>query len=347
MNALLIKKIKRNQCLRCSRQVILMVGYDGGYQPVGVRGMGLVDILISITLSAFVLMGLMSFVGTSNRNFVATTSLARMQDNGRLAVDMLGNEIRRSGFWGGVSYEDTLSEVVGGTLPITPINTACPDLGNAQNFATAIDRNLHGTNNSNVGYNCLTGSAYVNDSDILTVRYASINGVETFNEGGVFIRLAPFEGRLFLGEDAQSMQNTIIDPTARDHKLNAHSYFVGNSGRSCGGVAIPSLFRVGLDEQTAEPVVQELLPGIEQLQVQFLEQTRYKNADQVVDWNAVSAVQIWLLVRSECPEQDLQILRPNLPALSMGDIDYAQPDGRFRRKVYRQVFARRNMPLKR
>lgn len=309
-------------------------------------GLGLVEILISITLGAFVLLGLMSFVGTSNRNFIATTSLARMQETGRLAVDLLGNEIRRSGFWAGINYETSLSEVIGGSLALTDENVTCPEIGSGLRFATALDRELHGTNDTNNGYACLTGPVGPDQylrGDILTVRYASSDGVNAMAADDVFLRLAPFEGRLFVGGDGTDPVNEIIDPAARVHKLNAHSYFIGDSGRSCAGVEIPSLFRIALDADNSTPVIQELLPGVEQMQLQFLENTRYRNADQVTDWNAVSAVQLWVLVRSECPEQDLNLLQPNLPDLSMGDIQYQQTDGRFRRKVFRQVFARRNM----
>lgn len=310
------------------------------------RGLGLVELMISIGLGAFVLLGLMSFVGTSNRNFVATTSLARMQETGRLAVDLLGNEIRRSGFWAGINYDESLTEVVGGSLAITGPDVTCPEIASGLRFATALDVSLHGTNNMNTGYDCLTGPVGPDQylrGDVLTVRYASSDGIAAVTNDDVFLRLAPFEGRLFVGADSLEPENEVIDPAARVHRLNAHSYFVGESGRSCAGEPIPSLFRVALNDTNGSPVIQELLPGVEELQVQFLENTRYLNADQVGDWADVTAVQLWILVRSECPEQDLTLLQPNLPDLDLGDIQYAQTDGRYRRKVFRQVFARRNM----
>jgi len=104
------------------------------------------------------------------------------------------------------------------------------------------------------------------------------------------------------------------------------------------------LFRIDLDARASVPVVEEVLPGIEQLQLQFLEEGQYKNADKVKDWSAVSAVQLWVLVRSECPEQALKSLHPDLPALTLADVSLPQDEGRFRRKIYRRVFARRNLP---
>lgn len=336
---------------RCvAKQDLVFFGRFGASLRNTNRGLSLVELLISIGLGVFVLLGLMSFVGTSNRNFVATTSLARMQETGRLAVDLLGNEVRRSGFWAGINYDKSLTEVVGGSLPpFEGTQATCAQLLQDRRFSRLLDQNLHGINNSNAGYGCLMpnrGAGRYLRGDFFTVRYASSDGVSTLTDNEVFMRIAPFEGRMFLGDQRNNAENQVFDPVARVHRVNANAYYVGDSGRVCAGEPIPSLFRIGLTDQgTTRPVVQELLPGVEQLQIQYLEGTRYRNGGQVGNYDNVSAVQLWVLVRSECPEHDLESLQASVQAYEMGDQTY-QPnsvqDRRYRRKLFRQVFTRRN-----
>lgn len=310
-------------------------------------GQSLIELMVSISLGAFVMIGLMNFVGSSSVNFAATANLARLHDAGRAAVAILGDEIRRSGFWGGLYIENTIADIVqGSSMPITPSDTLCPELGVGRAFAAALDRNLHGTNNVNAGYACLTRKRYIPSTDLLTVRYVSPQPADMMAPKISYLRVAPLQARLFLGEDSSRSENKLSDVVSRDHEIIARSYFIGDTGRTCAGNRIPALFQVTLHEDDGTPIVRELLPGIEQLQVQYLEQGRYRNANQVSDWTAVEAVQFWVSVRSICPESGGEMAVVKKPPLVMGDFSYDPGDDSFRRKVFQTVIAKRNKGIR-
>ena len=120
--------------------------------------------------------------------------------------------------------------------------------------------------------------------------------------------------------------------------MRAHGYFVGPSVRTCNGVAVPSLWRASLSD-TAQPELQELLPGVENFQVQYGINNQYLDADDIAlaDWPDVVTVRIWLLVRSECAESGYSDKR----TIVMGDDDYVVDDS-YRRQLYSSVVMIRN-----
>ena len=89
----------------------------------------------------------------------------------------------------------------------------------------------------------MTGDTYRIGTDKLTVRYASAGGFDALHDERVYVRLSNREGRLFLGADAAVAQNQIADQASQAYKVNASSYFVGDSGRRCAGIVISYRFR--------------------------------------------------------------------------------------------------------
>jgi hypothetical protein len=101
---------------------------------------------------------------------------------------------------------------------------------------------------------------------------------------------------------------------------------------------VPSLFRVSLSD-VGLPVINELLPGVENFQVQFGINNQYVNADDIAlaNWPDVVTVRIWLLVRSECAETGYV----DNSTYTMGDDNYVVADS-FRRQLYSSVVMIRN-----
>jgi type IV pilus assembly protein PilW len=128
----------------------------------------------------------------------------------------------------------------------------------------------------------------------------------------------------------------VLDQPQSVRELQAYAYFVGDSGRTCNGALVPSLFRVRLDNN-GQPLTEELLPGVDNLQVQYGEGGRYVDADAVANWNAVVTARIWLLVRAECAEIGFNDGR----TYTMGD-QVIVPNDNFRRQLYSSVVMIRN-----
>lgn len=324
------------------------------------QGLTLVEILVSAVLGALMLVALMGFVGAANKNFTATSHSAQIQETGRVAMEILSEELHRAGFWAGTMFEHDISEVVGGTLTVTPAGSACATLRHNFGYLKVIDQHLHGLNGSNTNgtnhdYQCLTPpqgpGSYIQGNDLFTVRYAlpapSIAG--NLKPDAPYLRLSAFAGRLFLGQDFSDSANQIAGARSQIFPLTAQTYFVGDSGRECQGEPIPSLFRITVSSDQPAHYIQELLPGITQLQIQYLESTDglsfvYRNAGTNVDWSAVVAAKIWVVARAQCPERGIAKLRTGQAnsTLDIGDISYT-PNPKFRHAVFQQVVSLRNI----
>lgn len=101
---------------------------------------------------------------------------------------------------------------------------------------------------------------------------------------------------------------------ARIQTVKSRAYFIGP-----GASGEPALFRMDFSQGNAAATAEELVEGIENMQVLYgedlspndadIQPTRYVTADNVSDWNNVISVKISLLVRTP---QDLN--RPQQPA---------------------------------
>jgi type IV pilus assembly protein PilW len=86
-------------------------------------------------------------------------------------------------------------------------------------------------------------------------------------------------------------------------KLQSHVYFVGKRGGATANP--PALFRAPLDNDGTLGAAEELIEGVESMQITYGEDTdgdlqadRYVVADAVVDWQEVTSVRLGLLLAS-------------------------------------------------
>lgn len=307
-------------------------------------GFSLVELMVAIVVGTLMLGGVIQLYLSSKQTYNAQDQLARMQENGRFAMELITRDLRRAGYWGGNA---DLATHTGNPGPVAPAHSCASD----NNWGRMIGWRVSGINNANTGHAACT-PGYLPGSDILTVRYASTNAV-AFDDvpanGGLYLRGTMFLGWLMTGALKNDAGNTppadIL--AAADHlqpvvrPLVAHGYFVGDSGRQCAtGEAIPSLFRVRLNPDTGNPMTEEVVAGVEQLQVRYLLGDAYLDASAIAnaDWPDVSAVRVWLLVRGECPEFGLV----NDATFEMGDVTAPGAPDNFRRQLYVSTVMLRN-----
>lgn len=299
------------------------------------RGFSLIEIMVSMLLFAIMFNGLLDMYLSSRATFTATDNIARLQENGRTAVDLLIVGLRRSGYMGGNS---DIALIVGSLGPSTAANTCAT--GNTS-WARMIGRGVHGLNDAKDDYDCVDGT-YLR-GDILTVRYASPWQVATgdFVATRIYLRSSMFQGKIFLGADEADAANTVDDTPQRQHELLAYTYYVADTGRTCNGAAVPALFREAADADNL-PVAEELIAGVENIQFQYNVGDQYLDADEVTtaQWDQLLSVKLWVLVRSECPEASFRDPRSYV----MGDADAVPytPADFYRRVLYTTVVALRN-----
>jgi type IV pilus assembly protein PilW len=296
------------------------------------RGVSLIELIVAMALGLFLLFALVEILINGKQSFGSANNLSRLQENGRIATDLIVSDLKRSGYMGGNSNVPGIS---GTTAPKLP-TLNCPPAND--DWGRMIEQPIFGKNDTRANYDCVPAAEYLR-GDILVVRHAA-PWVETgaLVAGQLYLRSSLFSGRTFIGSAEANAQNDVPETPNSVREVQAHGYFVGPSGRTCNGVAVPSLFRVSLSA-TGIPERKELLPGVENFQVQYGINNQYLNAADIAlaDWPDVVTVRIWLLVRSECAETGYVDKR----RIVMGDDNYDVDDS-FRRQLYSSVVMIRN-----
>jgi len=296
------------------------------------RGVSLVELMVAMLLGLFLLYALVEILVNGKQSFGSANQMSRLQENGRIATNLLVTDLKRAGYMGGNSNTTSIA----GTAAAIDPNTTCATGNNS--WGRMVGDPVFGINDSNAGYACIADADYL-QGDVLTMRYTSPT-IETgaLLPNRLYMRSSLFLGRLFVGADAADPINDVSEKPVNVRQLQAYSYFVGDSKRTCGGDLVPSLFRVRLDDN-GQPLTEELLPGVENLQVQFGDGERYYNADELAmdDWETIITVRTWLLVRGECTEAGFTDDR----TYTMGD-QVITPADNFRRQLYSNVVMIRN-----
>jgi type IV pilus assembly protein PilW len=289
----------------------------------------MVELLVAMMLGLFLIAALIQILLSGKQSFTAADHLSRLQESGRIGTGMIVSDLKRAGYMGGNS---DISNIVGSAGQAAAA-MSCATANNS--WGRMITQGVSGLNDTNANYACITDASYLR-GDVLVVRHASpwIAGALVANQ--LYLRSSIFEGKVFVGSDEALGANVVLDGPQSVHDLLANAYYVGNSGRNCNGQAVPSLFRVRLDTN-GQPVAEELLPGIEDFQVQYGVGGQYIDADAVADWSQTVTARFWLLIRSECAESGFIDNRTYV----LGDQNYT-PNDSFRRQLYSSVVMFRN-----
>jgi type IV pilus assembly protein PilW len=294
------------------------------------RGVSMIELMVALVLGLFLLLALVEILINGKDAFGSANNLSRLQESGRIATNLMVSDLRRSGYMGGNS---DVPNIFGTTGPAAPAIT-CPT-GNTT-WGRMITQPIVGLDDTNLGYACVPNGTYLR-GDIVATRYAApFVETGTLTGGRMYLRSSLFEGKIFQGSAGANPLNAVSDTPQSLRQLVAHAYFVGDSGRTCNGAAVPSLFRVTLDNNGL-PAVEELLPGIEHLQLQYGDGDQYVDADAVANWDSIVTARLWLLVRAECAESGFTDGR----TYNMGDQAYV-PNDSFRRQLYSSVVMLRN-----
>ena len=305
------------------------------------RGFTLAELMIAMAVGIVLVAGILAIYQGSKFGYLSQIALNQVFDTGRFAMDTLSEDVRRAGYLGGNS---DVSRIGGSTGPASAGFGTCA----AENdtWGRLVGRPVYGLNDSNSGYACISDSDHLR-GDILVLRYAAPREATSFDANRLYLRSSLIEGSLFIGSAQADATNQLASQPLRTSELVSFAYYVGSSSQTCGGAAIPALFRKTLSAD-GRPVSEEVALGIDNLQVRYgVDQdgtgtaNRYLDADSVGDWDDVVSLRLWLLARAGCTEADYT----NGNSYVMGDLRddsaYVPGDG-FRRRLYSTVVMLRN-----
>lgn len=332
----------------------------------GQRGLTLIEIMIALVIGSVLIAGAGKIFISSKRNVVAQFNLQQIQENARYALDLISRDLRRAGYLGGLNNS---TAVAGTSAPLEP-DGKCP----ANNtWGRMLARPLFGLDDTNDEYACIPDSDYLR-GDIVVTRYAHPVAVTgALSDKQLYLRSNSSTGALFTGSESDSNQ---VAGSSIVQKIIARAYYIRPSTTLCpDGSKPPALWRETLDSN-GHPAAEELVTGVEQLQLQYgiidfdpdddmksdEVSYRYLDADSVTDseWNApfgsatewkewveltsnrathsaVLLARVWLLVRAACAEPAVI----NHRTYAMGSHLYAVDD-HFRRQLYTTTVQLRN-----
>ena len=340
------------------------------------HGFSMVELLVAMVITVVLAAGIGQVFLSTKQSLKLQNTLARLQESGRYAMNVLATDLRRAGYRGGNTDISTIT----GSLGVYEAATeACIDTpAGPANWIRTLGHSVYGlelsgsSRPSDAGndYGCIknAGAAPYLRGDVLLVRYAhpaskplpcNKSGVNTVISDcyphDYFLRTSLFMGRLFQGKDSEADENSLAAAGLSTTALVAHAYYIAASGKASACPAegaVPSLYRITLVNGAFR--AEEVAYGVENLQVMYGIDSdadavinRYYRADGIdsadpgkPDWESVVAVRIGLLARAECPETGYS--HSNTYAMT-ADYTPSDTNGRgYRRKFYTTTVALRN-----
>lgn len=304
-------------------------------------GYSLVELMIASTIGLF-LVGVVSAVFLASASSEKTNAAAsEISTSGNYAMSLLRRELLLAGFQG--ITRATPSDI---TTTLGTITNECLGAG----FATNLRQGVWGNNNANpFSATCIPAANY-STGDVLVVRHAAVDVTAAASRAAnvLYFRSAYERGEVYKGTTVPAGQS---QTPFNDYVLETTVYYISPYTVSASELPkIPALYRVSLGAGPAM-TAQLMASNIEDMQLQYARvttdlNTRFYNADAISglstdalagEWDDVSAVQIWLLVRGTLPEPGYS----NTNTYTLGDRTITVNDG-YRREVLSAVVQLRN-----
>lgn len=309
--------------------------------------MTLIESMVAMTISSVLILGSIQMYSQARSNYRTTESVARMQENLRFSIDILDEDVRLAGYWGKTSSssgiltgrDDVIVTCDGENVTDWVLNRGQDRVESISSLQNADDLDdLHGCPGTNTRP----------DSDVLIVRHASAEQDVDTRQDVVQIQSNSKNGQFF----DNGIEPGIEDGDTFDVAFSA--YYVSNESKYDEN--LPSLRRLSLEGNNIQD--QEIIPGVENLQVQFgIDLTddgqidRYVNGDDpLLDTGAIKNARLWLLVRSEQNESG-QGYEDNKgpyfpPDANIDEIDPLDEDAELYPPTYRRMALSRTIVLR-
>jgi type IV pilus assembly protein PilW len=302
-------------------------------------GLTLIEMMVTMLIGTFLMIGVISIFAQSRTTYRTNDTVQRMQENGRYTLATLQPDIRLARNWGMNNDPGTGAIVVQPAVAVT-----CPAGGNITAWAISPANGIEATNGAfPAGMTCPAFGAIRAGSDVLVVRHAGGDTVAPAN-GVIQIQSTRAGGTVFNNGAPPAAVACPPPPalaTVCVYNWQTHLYYVSTTS-SVG--AVPSLRRKTLVGGVFQD--QELVPGVEDLQVQLGLDTngdntvdQYINAGTALPANSrVLAAKIWLMFRGELAEVGYAAM----PVAAYADRAGFAPNDRFRRALVSKTIVLRN-----
>ncbi len=300
-------------------------------------GVSIVEIMVGIAISLILLAGVMQIFITNKQSYRVQQAFSRLQENGRYAMHFLTQDLRMAGYFGcasaidspnnivdidGIAGPDPISDFSGnglqgyeyGDLPLVlndTTNLTTTEVYPNTDFITikrGTNTGIHPTGPINSlngqlklpediasGLFAVKDILFVTDCEAAdTFAATTVNDV-TGAGGKKWIEISHADN---FNTDPQLSK--IYDTDAEVMKLVFHTYYVGTNS-----AGVPALFRVAMGNAGSIGTPQELVEGVEDMQLLYGEDTdgdgvvnKYVGAGAVTDFTDVISIRATLTIRT-------------------------------------------------
>jgi type IV pilus assembly protein PilW len=302
------------------------------------RGFSVVELMVAMAISLLLLGGVVSIFVSSKNSYETNERMSRIQENGRFALDAIMTDLRASGFVGCARQPTYLSTSLNSATTLQWNFLAGPVTGfqstGASTWAPAMDASipspLSGSDVLVVRVPVRERVAFPLSANLgaatntLQVAAGSSNGVETgdiamafsceaisvfqvsnYDQAtGVISHVANASGQT-PGNANNTVNYSYRQAVTQVVPIETVAYFIAPSARVTDVTDPAPAGTTSLWRRRGLGAAQELVEGIEQIQVQYGVDTNgdvivdtYRTANNVTDWNDVISVSVALLVRS-------------------------------------------------
>ncbi|KZX57929.1 hypothetical protein A3709_20100 [Halioglobus sp. HI00S01] len=338
------------------------------------QGLTLLETMVALALTAFLLLGAVQIFLATKTSSVSESSLAKLQENGRLAIELLSADIRRANY-SGCNSIDGLVEIVATGVQFNGVRgfsraasdsswTPTPsgsDLTEASTNGRAGSDMLNIQMATTLGKNILDGELGSSDDDVTITA----NPECAVGQNDLVIVSSCLSAHMFRVTNAITCTDPTSDVTlefadsgnlpipvepgyrygepSELMKYENVAWYVADTGRDIAGSDVFALYR------SVGGVAEELVEGVEYLRLEYGErvgdQVRYVAAsDPSINWENVTTLRMafllqgYELVRTDPDIESYILLSDTIPATGTG----AHSGGAFLRKVFTTTATLRN-----
>jgi len=328
-------------------------------------GLSLIELMVALTIGSLLIIGAVTVYVQSRNTYAVNETMARLQENARFALSMIEPDLRLANHWGMTSDPLLITGTVGNSPLAVPGGAATC----GATFPIDLRRAVDGANDlddASWPLDCAATDGVRESTDLVVIRRAGTEVVPAAaNRLQVFTTRAGATSRVFnSGTPPAPITNTPpFGPNAEVRDLIVRAYYVSTQSNLRDD--IPALRRKDL---VAGPSIQdeEIMPGVEDLQVQFGVDpgfdgngdgapddadangfpdfytgvpTRYVNPDDpLLNTGLVTTVRVWIRVRAENREVGFT----DANTYNYADVTNYQPNDGFRRLLVSRTIQVRN-----
>ncbi len=303
-----------------------------------------------MALGLMLMLAAVLILASSKKTYALQENLARLQENGRSALQLLVEDVRMAGY-GGLNVRPSATVVEPGIV----VANGCGD----PVWAVAFDRPLIGADDTNPHTgDCVPAADYKLDTDMLVVRRGASMAIAhaQVKRGGLYLYSSLTAARLFQADadgvlDADAVDGLGEAPAAL-HPWLAHLYYL-RPWSVTPGDAIATLVRerLVLDDGALRVAAEPLVEHVEDMQFLYgldsdgdAAVDAYLNAgavDERAGWPRVRAVRIELLLRAPAEDHGYH----NARTYALGERAAFTPHDAYRRQQFSATVFVRNHGL--